>query len=80
MCLIPIFNSLTKNEYALTDSFQFAKDICEQNFTLPMGILDVESFFTNIPFDETMVICALQLFENTHTVKGFTKSEPKQVL
>ena len=45
-----------------------------------MGSLDVDSLFTNIPLDETVDICVNQLFENTDTVKGFTKSELKQLL
>ena len=45
-----------------------------------MGSLDVDSFFTNIPLDETIDICVNQFFENTDTVEGFTKSELKQLL
>ena len=45
-----------------------------------MGSLDVDSLFTNIPLDETIDICVNQLFENTDTVEGFTKSELKQLL
>ena len=46
-----------------------------------MGRLDLDSFFTNIPLDETIDIWINQLlFENTHTVEGFTKSDLKQLL
>ena len=45
-----------------------------------MDSLDVDSLFTNIPLDETIDICVNQLFENTDTVEGFTKSELKQLL
>ena len=45
-----------------------------------MGILDVDSLFTNIPLDETIDICVNQLFENTDTVEGFKESELKQLL
>ena len=45
-----------------------------------MGSLDVDSLFTNISLDETIDICVNQLFENTDTVEGFTKSELKQLL
>ena len=44
-----------------------------------MGSLDVDSLFTNIPLDETIDICVNQLFENTDTVEGFTKSDLKQL-
>ena len=78
--LVPLLNPLTKNEYTVKDSFQFAEEICEQDPTLSMGSLDVDSLFTNIPLDETIDICVNQLFENTDTVEGFTKSELKQLL
>ena len=73
--LVPVLNSLTKNEFTVKDSFQFAEEICGQNPTLSMGSLDVDSIFTNIPIDETADICVSLLFENTDVVEGFTKSE-----
>ena len=78
--LVLILNPLTKNEYTVKDSFQFAEEICEQDPTLSMGSLDVDSFFTNIPLDETIDICINQLFENTDTVEGITNSELKQII
>ena len=45
---------LTKNEYTVKDSFQFAEDICEQDPTLFMDSFDVGSLFTNIPLEETI--------------------------
>ena len=78
--LVPILNPLTENEYTVKDSFQFAEEICEQDPTLSLGSLDVDSLFTNIPLNETIDICVNQLFENIDTVEGFTKSELKQLL
>ena len=66
--LVPLLNLLTKNEYTVKDSFQFAEGICEQDPALSMGSLDVDSLFTNISLDETIDICVNQLFENTDTV------------
>ena len=77
--MVPILNTLTKNKYTVKDSFQFAEEICEQDPTLSMGSLDADAFFTSIPLDETSDICVNQLFENTDTVEGFTKSELKQL-
>ena len=54
--LVPTLNPLTKNEYTVKDSFQFAEEICEQDPALSMGSLDVDSLFTNIPLDETIDI------------------------
>ena len=76
--LVPLLNPLTKNEYTVKDSFQFAEEIYEQDPTLSIGSLDVDSLFTNIPLDETIDICVNQLFENT--VEAFTNSELKQLL
>ena len=78
--LVPILNHLTKTKNTVKDSFQFAEEICEQDRTLYMSSLDVDSLFTNIFLDETIDICVNQLFENTDTVEGFTKSEIKQLL
>ena len=72
--LVPILNLLTKNDYTVKDSFQFAEEICEQDPTLSVGSLDVDSLFTNIPLDEAINICVSQLFGNNDTVEGFTKS------
>ena len=78
--LVPILYPLIKNEYTVKDSFQFAEEICEQDPTLTMDSLDVDSLFTNIPLNETIDICINQLFENTDTVEGFKKSDLKQLL
>ena len=78
--LVPILDTLTKNEYTVKDSFHFAEEICEQDPSLSMGSLDIDSLFTNIPLDETIDICINQLFANADTVEGFTRSELKQLL
>ena len=75
--LVPILNRLTKNEYTVKN---FAEKICEEDLTLSMGSLDVDSLFNNIPLDEIIDTCINQLFENTDTVEGFKKSELKQLL
>ena len=71
---------MTKSEYAVKDSFQFSEKICEQDRTLPISSLDVDSHLTNIAPDETIDICVNQLFGSIVTVEGFTKSELKQLL
>ena len=45
-----------------------------------MGRLGVDSLFTNIPLDKTFDICVNQLFGNSDSIEGFTKSELKQLL
>ena len=76
---VPRLNPLTKNEYTVKDSLQFAEQICEQDPTLSMGSLD-RLTFTNVLLDETISTCVNQLFENTDTVEDFTKSKLKQLL
>ena len=73
--LNPISNLLTENEYTVKGSFQFVEEIREQGPILCMRSSDVDLLFANIPLDKTLDICVNQLFENTDTVEGFTKSE-----
>ena len=47
----------TTNEYTLKDSFEFAKNIINQNSNCFMALLDVDSLFTNVPLDEAGKIC-----------------------
>ena len=70
---------MVKKEYKVENSFKFAKKISEQDPKLSMGSLEVNSLFTNI-LDESIDICINQLFENTNTIEGFTKSELTQLL
>ena len=77
MCLVSIFIPWTKNKCKVKDSFYFTDEICEEDFRCS---LNVDSLFTKIPLDETIDIFVNQLFENTDTVDGFTKSELKQIL
>ena len=58
------------NEYTLKDSFEFAKDIINQNSGCFMASLDVDSLFTNVPLDETIKICIDELFKSEMTVCG----------
>ena len=44
-----------------------------------MGSLDVNSLFTNIPFEETIDNCTITLFENTEKVEGLSKIEFKEL-
>ena len=67
-------------KFLVSTLFQLAEEKCEQDPKLSMDSLDVYSLFTIIPLDETIDICINQLFENTDTVEGFTKSELKQLL
>ena len=56
--LVPILKDLTSNEYSVEDSFDFAKEILQQNSDYFMASLDITSLFTIIPLDETINICS----------------------
>ena len=63
------------NEYTLKDSFEFAKDIINQNSNCFMASLDVDSLFTNVPLDKIIKICIDELFKSEMTVPGLNKKE-----
>ena len=62
--LIPILELLTHNEFTIKDSFSFAKEITTYDCSLYMAVLDVESLFINIPFNETINNCVSHLTIN----------------
>ena len=63
------------NEYTLKDSFEFAKDITNQNSKCFIASLDVESLFNDIHLDETIKFCNDELFKSKMTVSGLNKKE-----
>ena len=68
------------NEYTLKDSFEFAKDITNQNSSCFMASLHVDSLFTNVPLCETIKICIDELFKSDMTVSGLNKKEMFEML
>ncbi len=51
--------TLTTNEFNISNSYSFAKEIKETEFQHPshMASFDVKSLYTNIPLHETINIC-----------------------
>ena len=78
--LIPILKPLTTTEFAVKDSFHFAEETVDQQHHLFMGSLDVDSLFTNILLKETIEICTNELFKESETVEGLSKTEFKDLL
>ena len=78
--LVPILKPLTRNELTVEGSFLFAEEIVDQQHDLYMGSLDVDSLFTNIPLVETIEICTNELFKESETVEGLSKTEFKGIL
>ena len=68
------------NGYTLKDSFEFAKDIINQNSNCFMASLGVDFLFTNVPLDETIKICTDELFKSEMTVSGLKKKEMFEML
>ena len=68
------------NEYTLKDSFEFAKDIINQNLGCFMASLDVDSLFTNVPLDETIKICIDEFFKSEMTGCRLNKKEMFEML
>ena len=67
--LVPILIFFTRNEYTVKDSFAFAQEI-EQDSELFMGNLKVHFLLTNIPFEETIAICAnAEIVESLLTIE-----------
>ena len=53
--LVPKLASITANEFSVKDSFCFAEEIINQNSNFIMGSLNVDSLFTNILLEETII-------------------------
>ena len=77
---VPMLSELTKNKYVSKDSFEFAKNVREQNPDLFMASYDIDSLFTNLPLEETIDICVKKLFGRKKKYQGFTKDQFRQLL
>ena len=77
---VPLLRHLTSNEFTLKDSFEFAVLICEQDAGLFMASLDVDSFFTNFPLEETINICINELFKSNSSIHGLNKKQITEML
>ena len=62
--LLKFLTPSTANEFTVIDSFHFAEEISQQDSNLHTASLDVDSLFTNIPFEETIDICVDNLYSD----------------
>ena len=69
-----LLKPITTNEYTIKDSFSFAKEVEEFDPNLIMASFDVKSFFTNIPFTETIGLCVENLYRNQAHFDSLSKS------
>ena len=77
---IPFLRDFTINNYTIKDSFEFAKNITEQNSKLYMASLDIDSLFSNLPLNETINIYINKLFENNEFICGLNRKEIFEML
>ena len=70
----------TSNNYTVKDSFDFTKDITQQNCKLFIASLDLDSLFTNVSLDETVEICVNELFKSSQTISGLNKQQALEML
>ena len=73
--LVPILEPITTNKFTIKNSFEFAKEVIEQDSGLYMASLDVESLFTNIPLEETINISCDSLFCNEAKINNFNRND-----
>ena len=73
--LVPILEPITTNKFTIKNSFEFAKEVIEQDSGLYMASLDVESLFTNIPLEETINISCDSLFSNEAKTNNFNRND-----
>ena len=57
MILLKFLTPSRTNEYTVIDSFHFGEEICQQDSSLHMASLYVDSLFRNISLNGTSNIC-----------------------
>ena len=78
--LVPILEPITTNKDTIKNSFEFAKEIIEQDSGLFMVSLDVESLSTNIPLEETINVSWDFLFANEAKTNNFSRNNFEKLL
>ena len=78
--LVPLLKSITVNEFTITDSFEFGKEVLNKDADLFMGSLDVEALFTSLPLEETINIAVEQIFKDHNEVENLSQGDFKMFL
>ena len=73
-------NSIISNEFTVRETFCFAKEIFEQDSSLVMGSLYVDSLFKNIPLDKTIDIFTNTIYSRQDVIEGINKEEFQNLL
>ena len=72
---VPLLRYLTSNEFTLTDSFELAEIVCEQDAGLFMASLDAVFLFANIPLEGIITIFVLMSYSKV--IVAFTVKLPR---
>ena len=78
--LVPRMISITYNEITGKDTFCFAKEVVEQDSSLVMASLDVDSLFTIIPLDKAINIFTNTVHSKQDVIQGISKEEFRNLL
>ena len=73
--LVPFIELFKKHNFTVKNSFEFPKEIFEQNLEYFMDSLDVESLFINIPLEEIIKICFDSLYKNQELSHNISKNQ-----
>ena len=78
--LVPLLEAITTTMYPVKNSFEFAKEIADQDPGLFMASPDVEYLFTNIPLEETRCVCCDSLFSDDARVNNINRIDFEKLL
>ena len=78
--LVPLLSPIANGPFAITNTFDFNKELLSQDSSLFMGSLDVDALFTSIPLDETINIAVEELFKNKNEVNQLSKNDINSLL
>ena len=73
--LVPILEPIKTSKFTIKNSFEFSKEVIEQDTALSMASLNVESLFTNIPLDDNINILCNWLFANEAGKNNFSRND-----
>lgn len=71
---------VTIKKFTTKNSLHFSKEIFDHQPDFSMGILDLNSLFTNIPLKRSIEICWNKLSKKSITVRDWSQSEFKEIL
>ena len=77
---MPISELIITNKLSIKKSFDFAREIVEQDLGFFMDSLDVESFFTNVPLKEAISISCASPISNEAEINTLSWNDFEKLL